>query len=73
MNNEPIPPEVHAAARLALFDICECGDYRREHRGAGGRCIMADDLCHGFEPCWAFRLYETATEIPAWYRGRILA
>lgn len=55
---------------LAEFDACECGDYRRDHDGlhGAGRCRLANDLTHGFEPCTSFRLFEPATEIPEVYR-----
>jgi hypothetical protein len=39
-----------------LLDTCVCGDYRMDHENASGRCKMPDDLCHGFEPCFEFRL-----------------
>lgn len=38
------------------LDICECGDYRRDHVDGSGRCKMPDDLTHGFEPCLEFKL-----------------
>jgi len=44
------------------FDICECGDYRVQHENGTGPCRMPDDLCHGFQPCESFRLFETASQ-----------
>lgn len=44
-------------------DICQCGDYRRDHIN-GGRCKFNGpgfDLCHAGEQCFSFRL-ATPTE-----------
>jgi hypothetical protein len=42
-------------------DVCKCGDYRHQHKNGIGRCIMPDDLTHGFKPCVKFELSEPAT------------
>lgn len=44
------------------LDICECGDYRRDHDGEIGRCRLPNDLTHGFKECHRFRLSRTAEE-----------
>lgn len=56
-------------SELRDFDMCACGDYRRDHKDGTGRCRMPDDLTHGFKPCLEFRLSKTATEIPASFRA----
>lgn len=56
------------ARELAEFDGCECGDYRFQHSGPSGQCIMPNDLTHGFERCLGFRLWQPAPEIPEFYR-----
>jgi len=38
------------------LDECQCGDWRRDHENGHGRCRAADDLNHGFQPCWKFVL-----------------
>jgi hypothetical protein len=43
------------------LDVCQCGDYRRDHENGTGRCKMPDDLTHGFQPCLVFRLCPLAT------------
>jgi hypothetical protein len=44
--------------RAPELDICECGDYRRDHEGGTGRCIFRDH--HILDPelnrCDRFRL-----------------
>lgn len=40
------------------LDTCYCGDARRDHVDGTGRCLMPDDLTHGFQPCTRFRLVE---------------
>lgn len=42
------------------FDVCDCGDFRRDHVGGTGQCWMPDDRCHGFRPCLSFRLHQRA-------------
>ena len=44
------------------LDVCDCGDYRRDHENGVGRCTMPDDLCHGFRPCFRFVLWEPASQ-----------
>ncbi len=44
------------------LDVCDCGDYRRDHENGAGRCAMPDDLCHGFKPCFRFVLWEPASQ-----------
>lgn len=46
---------------VSALDVCECGDYRRDHIDGTGRCTMADDACHGFKPCFEFRLHYRET------------
>jgi hypothetical protein len=38
------------------YDICVCGDYRRDHEGGTGPCTFPADQVAGHEPCRAFRL-----------------
>lgn len=49
--------------RMNEHDVCECGDYRRQHEGGTGKCHMPDDMCHGMMPCTAFVLAERVVEI----------
>ena len=42
--------------REQAIDLCECGDYRRDHDGGAGRCRMLNNITHGMQPCRAFRL-----------------
>ena len=39
------------------LDMCECGDYRRDHKDGVGECIhnKRGDLTHGMKNCEAFR------------------
>lgn len=42
--------------RLREYDICQCGDFRRDHEDDGiGRCKMANDINHGYKPCLRFK------------------
>lgn len=36
------------------FDVCFCGDYRHQHVGGTGRCLLGD-LCTPLPPCQEFR------------------
>jgi hypothetical protein len=38
------------------FDICQCGDYRRDHEGGVGACTLPADPVPEFTPCRRFRL-----------------
>lgn len=38
------------------YDICACGDYRRDHEGGTGPCTFPADNVAGHEPCRGFRL-----------------
>jgi hypothetical protein len=38
------------------YDICECGDYRRDHDGGTGACTLPADTVPGFVPCRRFAL-----------------
>jgi hypothetical protein len=38
------------------YDICVCGDYRRDHEGGTGPCTFSADQVAGHEPCRGFRL-----------------
>ncbi len=42
------------------YDVCECGDYRRDHVNGTGRCRMPNDLNHGFRSCERFVLDQAA-------------
>jgi hypothetical protein len=44
------------------FDVCECGDYRHQHVGGTGRCLLGS-LCTP-APCSKFRFSRSASE--AW-------
>lgn len=37
------------------YDICHCGDFRRDHENGEGKCRMANDINHGYKPCEKFR------------------
>lgn len=39
------------------FDICECGDYRRDHEGGTGAVTFPADALPGHTPCARFRLH----------------
>lgn len=41
---------------MSPYDICQCGDYRRDHEGGTGRCTLPPDQVPGFRPCMRFRL-----------------
>lgn len=51
---------------MSPYDICTCGDYRRDHEGGAGACTLPADRVEGFEPCRRFRL---AIESKARVRG----
>ena len=53
---------------LTPFDVCACGDYRRDHEEGTGKCQLPDTMVHGFKPCLQFRLAGAATEIPEFFR-----
>ncbi len=56
---------------LTDFDTCECGDYRRSHKGGVGSCAfnLPSGLGHhGARNCDEFRLSRKATELPEFYR-----
>ena len=38
------------------FDVCECGDYRHQHSGGTGRCLLGN-LCTP-TPCERFRFFQ---------------
>lgn len=38
------------------YDICECGDYRRDHEGGTGPCTFPPERIAGHEPCRGFRI-----------------
>lgn len=65
------PPQEIMEPRYVIvdFDECECGDYRQDHDLETGRCRMPDNMAHGMQPCYAFRLHLAANEIPAPYRS----
>jgi hypothetical protein len=41
---------------MSPFDICTCGDYRRDHEGGTGRCTLPADPVPDYQPCRRFRL-----------------
>jgi len=43
-------------------DVCDCGDYREQHRDGTGPCVMnrPGDMCHGFRDCLQFTLWQRA-------------
>lgn len=50
---------------LSDFDVCFCGDYRRDHRDGKGACAFNaypynGGVTHGFQPCTRFRLVKEA-------------
>jgi hypothetical protein len=51
--------------KLPDFDTCHCGDYRHQHVGGVGRCMLGS-LCTP-TPCTRFRLSSLATKIPSPY------
>lgn len=59
------------------FDVCYCGDYRRDHPG-NGPCIFNHGsnnggLSHGFEQCPAFKLVKKFSEHTAEERAAMLS
>jgi len=46
------------------FDVCECGDYRRDHEDGSGYCRMPNNLCHAFKECLTFRISQRADGLP---------
>jgi hypothetical protein len=57
----PVEPELPMADIGPLrsrnpYDICVCGDYRRDHEGGTGPVTFPADQVAGFEPCRGFRL-----------------
>lgn len=52
---------------ISQFDICECGDYRADHKNGKGPCKFNNDessggLNHGFKKCSKFRFMKVASE-----------
>ena len=47
-----------ASAKDDPLDVCECGDFRLDHKGGKGACIFNHpaDLTHGYKDCLNFRL-----------------
>lgn len=41
---------------VSPYDICACGDYRRDHDGGTGPCTFPADRVAGHEPCRRFQL-----------------
>ena len=54
---------------IEQYDICACGDYRQSHVDGTGRCLLPDNIAHGFEACHAFRLSAPAQDIPACFQA----
>lgn len=42
------------------LDVCECGDYRHQHKNGKGRCLLGD-LCTP-TPCQKFRFFRGPSE-----------
>ena len=38
-----------------MFQVCECGDYRHQHEEGKGKCIMPNNITHGYKECTKFR------------------
>lgn len=51
---------------LHAFDVCDCGDYRRQHVNGTGRCNLGSLCTPGH--CAQFRLNREAVEVPTAYR-----
>lgn len=41
---------------MSPYDICVCGDYRRDHESGTGPSKFPAELSNGFERCTRFRL-----------------
>jgi hypothetical protein len=50
---------------MSPYDICQCGDYRRDHEGGTGRCTFEPDLVNGFRRCERFRLATASKAVRA--------
>ena len=44
------------------YDVCKCGDYRRDHKDSVGPCRhnKLNDLTHGMQDCTKFRFASPA-------------
>lgn len=53
----------------ADFDMCACGDYRKDHRDGTGPCAFnhIPGNVHGHSQCMQFRLFREAADIPLPY------
>ena len=53
------------------YDVCECGDYRGDHKGGKGECFFnAPDGGHGGAPkCNRFRFVERGRN---WVSGELI-
>jgi hypothetical protein len=56
MSGEGILSAPRWPASRSGYDICECGDYRRDHEGGTGACTFPPDQVAGHEPCRRFQL-----------------
>lgn len=54
----------HARAQNGKpYDVCKCGDYRRDHKDGHGACMFNGtefDLTHGGKDCRKFHLASAA-------------
>jgi len=37
------------------YEVCQCGDYRHQHEKSKGKCLMPNNITHGYEECLKFR------------------
>lgn len=58
---EPEPAPVSGGAPEHAEDLCECGDFRRQHEGGIGRCLLE----HSHQPCGRFALFASKAESDA--------
>lgn len=49
------------------YDICKCGDFRHQHAGGTGRCLLGN-LCTP-SPCHKFRLCMTGAKYKQLHPG----
>lgn len=54
--------EIAGLSEADDLDLCECGDYRRDHVDGQGTCRhnKPRDLTHGYRDCDSFRLHRAA-------------
>lgn len=59
--------------KVSDFDLCHCGDYRKDHKDGTGACVFnhTPGNVHGSAKCMQFRISREAAEIPPPYRVAI--